>query len=177
MRPSTTTSHPSHGPPTSRTASRITRLHRFLATALPSRLPATNATRPARPRPSGVSFASSVSSRLASRRPSRKIVSISRADLIVVMPTTHPAEALRLCAEYFATLATTRCKHGSAAASRHASSEAVRLRTLPDIGLVCTLHNSPPWCSSRIGAKPDEYMRAQEAVSIGPPCVSCSLEA
>jgi hypothetical protein len=75
-----------------------------------------------------------------------------------------PVPARRLGAQNLASLATTSGENRAAATGGHASAKAVRLCTLPNVRLVCTLH-----CSSLMragfGAKPDEYMRAVRVVS------------
>ena len=81
-------------------------------------------------------------------------------------PLTSRSLAARLGAQNLASLATAGRENRAAATGGHASAEAVRLRTLPNVRLVCTLH-----CSSLMragfGAKPDEYMRAIRVVSNG----------
>lgn len=82
-----TTSCPGQGPAARRTAARRTLLHRLRMTALPSLLPATKATRPDWSRPSGVLATRTMTSGWATRAAVRKIVSISRDDLMVLMRT------------------------------------------------------------------------------------------
>lgn len=80
-------SYPPHGPSQRLALSRNTRFERFLTTAFPSFFPAINATRPVRPRPSGVGAASTMMSGWADRLASRKTWSISLEDLMVPMPS------------------------------------------------------------------------------------------
>jgi hypothetical protein len=135
----TITSYPGQGPAALRTASRRTRRERFRSTAPPSLLPATKATRPLGPRPSGVGAASTVTSGLAALRALRKIPSISREDRMVAI--SDPSSR-RLGAQNLAALAAASGENSSAASSCHTSSEAMCLGALPDIRLIRTVHFS-----------------------------------
>jgi len=160
-----TTSHSGQGPPALRTASRRTRRHRFRRTAPPSFFPAINATRPEWPRPSGVCAASTMSRGWAALLAPRKIRSISREDFMVPMSPRPFPGPVGLGAQDLATLATTTGEDCAAASGSHASTEAVRLRTLPNVRLVCTLHSCSSLMRAGFGAKPDEYMRGVRVVS------------
>ncbi len=136
-------SSPGHGPPAALQAARNKRLERFRVTAPPRRLPAINATRPSRPRPSGVFATRAMRSGLDTRTDERKIRSISRADLIVLTQHASTKErGGRSGGQDLAALAAASGQDGATAACRHASTEAVRLSTLPDIGLIRSLHSS-----------------------------------
>ncbi len=138
-------SAPGHGPPILRHASRSTRLQRLRNTALPSFLPATKSTRPpGRSRDSGVGRLSTRTSLLVPRRPSLKRRSISAVALIVCIIVPRPIgpeRQLRSARRKDVTaLATTSRDDCPAASGSHACAETMRLRTLPVVRLVCTLH-------------------------------------
>lgn len=87
--------------------------------------------------------------------PERKIESISLVDLMVI--TIIAPFPSRLDAQALAALATTRGQDSTAALGGHTCAETMRLRTLPGVRLICTLHLSS-WSAPRNGAKPVDYM-------------------
>lgn len=149
-----TTSYPVHGAFALLAASRNTRLERFRTTAFPSRLPAIKATRPSGPRPSGVFAMSAVTKGCEIRWLSRKIRSISRDDLIVLTRRPFTQGWNELGRKHLAAFAASSSKNCSASARGHASTEAVRLRTLPDVWLVSPLHVFLLSCPSVLGQSP-----------------------
>ena len=83
-----------------------------------------------------------ITSGCATRRESRKIESISREDLIVLTGTPPRWDGAQLGRQNLAALAAASGQYCATATGSHACAEAVRLRTLPDIGLIGPLHIS-----------------------------------
>ena len=157
-----TTSNPSHGAPQCRAASRRTRRLRLRSTALPSRLPATNATRPRGPR-SVLSVGAAMTTACVSlpRAPVLKSSSISRDDLMVLSTdASGRRHGTVLGAQDLSPFASTPRQNRAAACGTHTLAEAVCLATLPVIGLVRAFHLSSFRHPAVPSAKPDDCIQA-----------------
>ena len=82
----------------------------------------------------------------------------------------------RLGAQDLAALATAGGENRAAATGGHAGAEAVRLRTLPDVRLVSSLHCSSLSCPSVLGQSPTIICacsaRVNDVRELQPPCRS-----
>jgi len=188
-RATTATSKPSHGPPQRRTASRRTRLQRFLTTAPPSFLPATKTTRPSGPRRSGVRALSTRTRSVLPRRPDLNSASISLGAFSVRIRHTRlrtAARGRRLSgAQDPAALATTCSDDGATARGRHAGTESVGLRAPAVVrlesALAHSIHSIPCGKAGGRSGKPRvEYSRrsrsttrAQSRTIVSSPCPRC----
>jgi hypothetical protein len=141
------TSQPRHGPPARRAASRRTRRHLLRRTALPSFLPAMNATRPSGPRPAGVSVTSASNSGCPARLPSANIRSISCEEVTVSTPlplSKRRAARKRSGAENRTALTAASSQDSAATTRGHALTEPVSLLASAIVRLESTLHSEGP---------------------------------